>query len=128
MEDYYLLKEECYQLIGCCMEVHNCLGSGFSEIVYKDALEYELKRNHIPFAREVEYLVRYKDIILPHKFFADFVVFDSIILEAKAVSEITNNHYDQTLNYLVVSGMEVGLLVNFKQTKLQYKRIILTER
>lgn len=127
MEDY-LLKDECYQIIGCCMEVHNHLGSGFSEIVYKDALEYELKQNHIPFAREVRYQVKYKDIVLPHQFFADFVVFDSIILEAKAVSEINNIHYDQTLNYLVVSGMEVGLVVNFKQPKLQYKRLILTEK
>ncbi len=110
------------------MEVHNHLGSGFSEIVYKDALEYELKQNHIPFAREVRYQVKYKDIVLPHQFFADFVVFDSIILEAKAVSEINNIHYDQTLNYLVVSGMEVGLVVNFKQPKLQYKRLILTEK
>jgi len=127
MEDY-LLKDECYQLIGCCMEVHNCLGSGFSEIVYKDALEYELRQNRIPFAREVRYQVKYKDIILPHEFYADFVVFDTIILEAKAVVEISNGHYDQILNYLRVSGMEMGLLVNFKQAKLQYKRLILTEK
>ena len=127
MEDY-LLKEECYQLIGCCMEVHNHLGSGFSEIVYKDALEYELRQNHIPFAREVKYQVKYKGNALPHHFYADFVVFDTIIFEAKAVCELTNGHYDQVINYLLVSGMEVGLLVNFKQSKLQYKRMILTER
>ncbi|WP_300358657.1 GxxExxY protein [Fluviicola sp.] len=124
--EHYLLKEECYDIIGCCMEVHNHLGTGFSEIVYKDALEYELRKNHIPYAREVRYQVRYKDIVLPHEFFADFVVFDTIILESKCVSEIANAHYDQLINYLAVSGMEVGLIVNFKPSKLQYKRVILT--
>lgn len=110
------------------MEVHNYLGSGFSEIVYKDALEYELRKNDIPFAREVRYQVRYKDTVLPHEFIADFVVFDTLVLEAKCTSEITNIHYDQTINYLAVSGMEVGLIVNFKPPKLQYKRVILTDK
>lgn len=80
------------------------------------------------FAREVEYQVKYKDTILPHKFFADFVAFDSIIIEVKTVSELTDQHFEQTINYLAVSGMEVGLLLNFRKPKLQYKRVILTER
>lgn len=127
--EHYLLKEEAYELIGHCMEVHTTLGTGFSEAVYKDALEYELRQNRIPFGREVEYRVRYKDIILPHYYyFADFVVFDQIILEAKAVSELKNEHIEQTINYLAVSGMELGLLVNFRKPRLEYKRLILTER
>ncbi len=125
--EHYLLKEECYEIIGLCMEVHSELGMGFSEIVYKDALEYEFKRNGIPFAREVRYQVRYKGNILPHEFYADFVVFDSIILEVKAVSDFCNEHFEQTINYLAVSGMEVGVLVNFRKSKLQYKRVILSE-
>lgn len=125
---HYLLKEEAYELIGYCMEVHTTIGTGFSEAVYKDALEYELRRNCILFKREVEYKVRYKDIILPHYYFADFVVFDQIILEAKAVSELKNEHIEQTINYLAVAGMELRLLVNFRKPRLEYKRLILTER
>ena len=126
--EHYLLEEETYQIIGCCMEVHSELGPGFSEIVYKDALEYEFKKNGIPFAREVQYLVKYKDTILPHQFYADFVVFDSLILEIKAVSDFCKEHFEQTINYLAVSGMEVGVLVNFRKSKLEYKRVILSER
>lgn len=126
--EHYLLKTETHEIIGRCMEVHNELGCGFSEIVYKDALEYEFKKNGILFEREVRYQVRYKDTILSHLFFADFVVYDSIILEVKAVSDLIDQHFEQTINYLTVSGMEVGLLINFRKPKLQYKRIILTER
>jgi GxxExxY protein len=124
--EHYLLEEETYQIIGCCMEVHSELGAGFSETVYKDALELEFKTNNIPFSREVRYQVKYKGTILPHLYIADFVVFDSIILEAKAVKELCNEHFEQTINYLAVSRMEVGLLINFRKPKLQYKRIILT--
>lgn len=122
----YLLKDECYEIIGCCMDVHNELGNGFSENVYKDALEYELAKNGIPFQREVQFKVHYKDIILPHHYYADFLIYDCIILEAKAVSQIIGEHYEQTINYLAVAGLELGLLVNFRQKKLQYKRIIRT--
>lgn len=123
----YLLEKETYQVIGRCMDVHGELGSGFSEIVYKDALEYEFKKNGISFEREVKFQVRYKDTILPHLFIADFVVFGSIILEVKTVSDLIDQHFEQTINYLAVSGMDVGLLINFRKPKLQYKRIILTE-
>ena len=79
----FILKEETYEIIGLCMEVHNQLGAGFLEIVYKDALEYEFQKTNIFYKREQEYLVNYKGIVLPHKFYADFVVFDNIILEIK---------------------------------------------
>lgn len=120
-----IYKDESYQIIGKCFEVHNNLGAGFLEIVYKDALEYEFKKSGIPFEREVEYVVNYKDIILPHKFFADFVVFDKIILEVKGVKGIADEHIAQTINYLKVSGNKLGLLVNFGELKLNYKRLIL---
>ena len=106
------------------MEVHNTLGAGFLEIVYKDALELEFKNAGIFYEREKEYSVNYKGIILPHKFYADFVVFDQIILEVKGVKTIAEEHIAQTLNYLKVSGNEVGLLVNFGELKLNYKRLI----
>lgn len=123
MEELFY-KEESYQVIGKCMEVHNNLGPGFLEIVYKDALEYEFKKANIPFQREKEYEVNYKGIILPHKFYADFVLFDKIILEVKAVSGITDEFIAQCINYLKVSGNKLALLVNFGELKLKYKRIV----
>ena len=120
-----LYKEESFKTIGICFEVHNNLGAGFLEIVYKDALEYEFKKANISFLREVEYEVNYKETILPHKFYADFVVFDKIILEVKAISGITDEHVAQAINYLKVSNNKLALLVNFGDLKLQYKRIVL---
>jgi len=107
------------------MEVHNNLGKGFSEIVYKDALEVEFNREGILYEREKEYLVNYKGVILPHKFYADFVVFDNVILEIKSVSKIADEHIAQAINYLKVSQNKIALVVNFNEDKLQYKRLIL---
>jgi GxxExxY protein len=107
------------------MDIHNHLGAGFLEIVYKDALEFELKRNHITYEREKEYLVHYKGIILPHKFYADFVIYDKIILEVKGVSAISEEFIAQCINYLKVSQNKLALLVNFGELKLASKRIIL---
>lgn len=106
------------------MEVHNNLGKGFSEIVYKDALEYEFKKLKIPFQREQEFSVKYKDIVLPHKFYADFVVWDKIILEVKNVVQLNNDHVAQTLNYLAVSDSKLGIIVNFCEKQLEYKRVV----
>ena len=118
-------KEESYQIIGICIEVHNNLGAGFSEIVYKDALELEFKNAKIEYSREKEYTVNYKGIILSHKFYADFVIFDKIILEVKGKNKIADEHIAQCINYLKVSGNNLALLVNFGEPKLNYKRIVL---
>ena len=107
------------------MEVHNNLGAGFLEIVYKDALEYELWKAGIPFEREKMFEVNYKDIILPHKFYADFVVFGNIILEVKGVAGIPDEFVAQAINYLKVSQNKLALIVNFGELKLNYKRIVL---
>ena len=117
-----IYKEESYKIIGLCMEVHRELGRGHN---YKDALEFELGQSQIPFAREKEFLVQYKTIILPHKYFADFVVFDKILLEAKAVEKLTDAHVKQVLNYLAASKLKLGLLVNFGEDSLSYKRVVL---
>ena len=90
-----ILKEESYKIIGKCFEVHNNLGAGFLEIVYKDALSYAFKKAGIIFEREKEYIVNYKNIILHHKFYADFVVFNKIILEIKAASAISDEYIAQ---------------------------------
>ena len=124
MHDLYL-KEESYTIIGLCMEVHKILGKGHSEVVYKDALEYEFKTNSIPFEREKIYEIEYKDIILPRKYIADFVVYNEIIFEIKAISQLTNNDVKQTLNYLASSKNKLGILANFGEDSLKYKRIIL---
>ena len=97
-----IYKDESYQIIGICFEVHNNLGAGFLEIVYKDALEYEFRKAGIPFEREKKFEVNYKGIVLPHKFYADFVVFDKIILEVKSVSGIADEFVAQSINYLKV--------------------------
>jgi GxxExxY protein len=120
-----IFKEESYEIIGKCMEVHKQLGAGFLEIVYKDALEYEFNRHDILFERERRYDVSYKDVILPHSFYADFVVFDKIILEVKGVSGLTQEFTAQCINYLKVSGCKLALLVNFGELKLNYKRFVL---
>ena len=123
-----IYKEESYQIIGKCMEVHNNLGPGFLEIVYKDALELEFKKACIPYDREKEYRVNYKGVILPHKFYADFVVFDKIIIEIKAVSGIADEFMARAINYLKVSENKLALIVNFGESKLNYKRIVLDRK
>lgn len=103
----------------------NCLGNGLSEIVYKDALEYEFTQRNIPFEREKEFSVGYKDIILKHKFYADFVVYNKIILEIKTVEILTDRDLGQCINYLKVSKHKLAILANYKGQGLEYKRIVL---
>jgi GxxExxY protein len=123
----YPCQEETYKIIGIAMEIHRQLGKGFSEVVYKDAFEYEFKNNGILFEREKEYNVQYKNVILPHKYYADFVVYDKIILEVKSKKGIVEEHYAQVMNYLAISKLEVGLLINFHEKSMEHKRIILTK-
>jgi GxxExxY protein len=120
-----LYKDDSYAIVGVLFDVYNNLGSGFSEIVYKDAIEYEFKNLGIPFQREKEYKVQYKDIILPHRFYADFVVFDKIILELKCVENLNDKHLAQCINYLKVSKCRLAILANFHKDLLDHKRIIL---
>lgn len=119
-----LFKEESYQLIGLCMEVHRHLGMGFKEIIYKDALQLELTLAGILFEREQCYDVAYKGIILPHKYFADFVIDKKIILEVKATQGIIDSFIAQTISYLKASGLKLGIIVNFGEKSLTYKRIL----
>jgi GxxExxY protein len=124
MEDFYL-KEETYKIIGLCMKVHKILGKGDSENVYGDALEYEFKMNNIKYKREKKYNIEYKEIILPRYYFSDFTVFDEIILELKAIESLSSSEIKQTLNYLAASKNKLGLLINFGEDSLKYKRVIL---
>ena len=122
--EYYYKKDQNYEIVGICMEVHKLLGSGLLEIVYKDALEIEFKIHSIPYEREKEFAIEYKGIILPHKFYADFIVYDDIILEIKSVKEISNDHLAQTLNYMKLADTPVGIIANFQNKSLVNKRLI----
>jgi len=121
----FISTEETYQIIGICMEVHRELGFGFSEIVYKDAIEMEAMSKTIQVEREKMFDVHYKGKKLRHKFYADFVMFDNIIVEIKACSGgICDEHISQTLNYLKVSGCAVGIIINFGKKSLEHKRLV----
>ncbi len=120
-----ILEAETYAIIGICMAVHKTLGHGFSEIVYKDAIELELRQMGISYKREMEFKIDYKGTILPHRFYADFVINNQIILEVKAQEGgLADIQIPQVINYLKVSSCKVGLLVNFGWTKLDYRRLV----
>ena len=120
-----LYKNDTYKIIGICMAVHSELGKGFNEIVYGDALEIELIDNSINYSREKTFDINYKGNLLPHKYKADFIINDKIVVEIKAISCLTSAHVKQTLNYLAVSKLKLGLLINFGEDSLKYKRVIL---
>lgn len=118
------LKDETYSIIGACMNVFNELGNGFLEAVYQDALEIEFQLLNIPYQREVPYWVSYKGQKLNRKYIADFVLYDSVVLELKAQDFIVKANYSQVVNYLKASNHKVGLLINFGEKSLVYKRFI----
>ena len=120
-----LYNEDTYKIIGICMAVHRELGKGFTEIVYGDALEIEFIDNNVNYSREKKFNINYKGNLLPHKYKADFIIKDKIVLEIKAIRCLTDSHIKQTLNYLAVSKLKLGLLINFGEDSLSYKRVIL---
>lgn len=119
------LKAETFEIIGACMEVHNEMGPGFHEIVYKNSLEIEFNLRGISYEREKSYKLFYKGIDLKKTYNSDFLVFDTVILEVKADSAEFSTHSRQVLNYLASSGCKVALYVNFGSSKLKYNRMIL---
>ena len=111
------------KIINACMEVHNELGNGFLEPVYQEALEEEFKIQGIPYVREKLLPIMYKGKQLKKEYYADFVCYDDIIVELKAVSVLSKPHKAQVLNYLNAANKEIGLLINFGETKLKWERI-----
>ena len=118
-------QEEYYKIIGLCMEVHRVLGGGLLEAVYKEALEIEFKAHNIPYKREKEFIINYKGHQLSKKFYADFVVYDEIILEVKAAKIIVDENITQTLNYMSITKCGLGIIANFSLKSLQQKRLVL---
>ena len=124
MEDNGLLfKNESFSIIGAALEVHKVLGCGFIEVVYQEALEEEFKKRNIPFEREKELLINYKEKQLSKTFRADFICYNKIIIELKAVSQFTDDHYAQLYSYLKASNLPLGILINFGKANLDYYRL-----
>jgi GxxExxY protein len=115
-----------YAIIGACMAVHNELGHGFLEAVYQEALAIEFTRRNILFVREKPLVITYSGIQLSKRYDADFLCYDSIILELKALGALVPKHEAQTIHYLKATGCERGLLVNFGAPRLEYKLLIFT--
>lgn len=121
-----LFKDESYAIIGSCFEVYKEKGNGFVEPVYQECLELELTAQKIPFTALGALKLTYKGAELKQRFIPDFLCHDKIILEIKAVKQLTDEHRAQVLNYLKATGLRLGLLVNFGHyPKVEYERIIL---
>ena len=119
-----LYKEEAYNIIGACMEVHKELGSGFLEPVYQEALGIEFSLRNIDYQREVKLDIYYKDKLLSKQYIVDFICFGKIIVELKTVEQLNSKHLSQLMNYLKATGFRLGLLINFGNKSLDYKRIV----
>lgn len=122
MDKEYLFKDLTQLIIGCAMKVHSALGNGFQEIIYQRALAIELKKNDIKFETEVNIKIYYDNIHIGTRR-VDFLVEDKICLEIKALLQLDDAHLAQAKNYLEASNLKVGLLINFGNTSLQFKRV-----
>lgn len=123
-----LAENETYQIIGSCMKVHQELGAGFLESVYQEAVEKTFAKNQVPYKLQQKIKILFDGAELDKYFVADFVCFDKIILEIKACEYISKSHQSQLLNYLKSTKMEIGLLVNFGESSLNWKRLINTPK
>ena len=123
-KDKMIFPHEAYEIIGAAMEVHNTLGQGFLESVYQEALEIEMSKREIPFSSQTKIQIHYKDIPMEHYFVADFVCYDKIVVELKAVEELLPIHIAQVINYLSITGYKLGLLVNFNAQQITPERIV----
>ncbi|HEY4784579.1 MAG TPA: GxxExxY protein [Bacteroidales bacterium] len=124
LEQTLVYKDEAYKIIGAAMAVHRELGPGFLEGVYQEALEIEFNQLHISFQREVPLTITYKEKTLQKEYVADFICYNKIIVELKAIDSLVGIHEAQVINYLKTTGFKLGLLINFGEESLTYKRLI----
>ena len=120
----FLFKDETHQIIGCAMEVLNTLGHGLLEKPYENALCVEFGLKQIPFSQQPRFNIIYKSVKVG-EYIPDMIVFDKIVVDTKTIDKITNHEKGQILNYLKITGLRVGLLLNFKYAKLQWERVVL---
>ncbi|MBN2559530.1 MAG: GxxExxY protein [Phycisphaerae bacterium] len=119
-------KDETYAILGACFEVYKEEGCGFHESVYQECLEIEMGLREIPFVAQKPLILQYKGRVLKKTYEPDFLCFDRVIVEIKALSKLTDEHRAQALNYLKATGCKVGLLVNFgHHPKVEHERFIL---
>ena len=123
-EHKFLLKKEVFQVVGCAMEVLNRLGHGLLEKPYENALVVEFGLNRIPFKQQPRFNVIYKSVRVG-EYFPDLIVFDRIVVETKTIDRITDLERGQILNYLKITQLRVGLILNFKRPKLEWERLVL---
>jgi len=116
-----------FAIIGTAMEVHKQLGCGFLEAVYQEALSIEFAKRNIPSRREVRLPIHYKGQLLSTAYCVDFICFDSVIIELKALAHMSGTEEAQVINYLKATGFEVGLLLNFGARSLQHRRMVLSK-
>jgi len=116
-----------YAIIGAAIEVHKQLGCGFLKAVYQEALAIEFSKRNIPFRREVRLPIHYKGQLLATVYCADFICFDSVVIEVKALAHMSSTEEAQLINYLKATGYEVGLLLNFGSRSLQHRRLVLSK-
>jgi len=126
LKENFPYRDLTYKIIGAAQEVHKELGPGFLESVYQNALVLEFTQQHIPFQQESEIDIFYKGVKLDKKFFADFICYDKIIVELKALNKLSGDHQAQVLNYLKAANFKLGLLLNFGESSLKVKRLIST--
>jgi len=119
-----LMREETHRIIGCAFEVLNGLGHGLNEKVYENALVVEFRLQAIPFEQQRQFRVVYKESVVG-TFIPDLIAFEQVIVDAKTVDGITDEHRGQILNYLRIAKLRVGLLLNFKHAKLEFERLVL---
>lgn len=119
-----LLKEEVHQIVGCAMEVSNVLGHGLHEKPYENALVVELALQNIPYHQQPSFDVIYKSTKVG-TYIPDLICFEQVVVDTKTVAQITDHELGQVLNYLRITGLKVGVILNFKKARLEWKRVVL---
>lgn len=120
-----ILKDEAYAIVSCSIEVLNGLGHGLNEKPYENALAVEFQHRGIPFVQQPRFPVHWRNVAVG-EFVPDLVVYDRIVVDTKTVGRITDHERGQMINYLRITGLPIGLIINFKHRKLEWERVVLS--